>query len=89
MEGQDTAATWRTSLAVPGRSGTVRRRMRRTGASRCRVKTGTIRGVSNLAGVCTTAGGQTVGFAWLMTGVNVWTAHRIQDRMTTLLASYE
>lgn len=89
MERQDTSATWRTSLAVPGRTGTVRRRMRGTGAGRCRVKTGTIRGVSNLVGVCTTAGGQTVGFAWLMSGVNVFTAHRIQDRMTAILASYE
>ena len=89
MESQDTAATWRSSLAVPGRTGTVRRRMRGTGAQRCRVKTGTIRGVSNLAGVCRTAGGSTVAFAWLMTGVNVYTAHRIQDRMTTLLASLE
>ena len=89
MEGQDTSATWRASLAVPGRSGPVRRRMRRTAAGRCRVKTGTIRGVSNLAGVCTTTGGRTVGFAWLMSGVNVWTAHRIQDRMTALLATYQ
>ena len=89
MEGQDTGATWRRSLAVPGRSGTVRRRMRRTGASRCGVKTGTIRGVSNLAGVCTTAGGQTVGFAWLMAGISVYGARRIQDRMTAIVAGYE
>ena len=89
MEGQDTSASWRTSLAVPGRTGTVKRRMRGTGAARCRVKTGTIRGVSNLAGVCATAGGQTVGFAWLMSGVNVYAAHRIQDRMTAIGASYQ
>jgi D-alanyl-D-alanine carboxypeptidase/D-alanyl-D-alanine-endopeptidase (penicillin-binding protein 4) len=88
MEAQDTAATWRTSLAIPGRTGTVRRRMRGTAASRCRVKTGTIRGVSNLAGVCTTAGGRTVAFAWLMSGVSVYGAHRIQDRMTALVARY-
>lgn len=88
MEGQDTSVTWRSSLAVPGRTGTVRRRMRGTAAGRCRVKTGTIRGVSNLAGVCATAGGQTVGFAWLMAGVNVSRAQRIQDRMTAIAASY-
>jgi D-alanyl-D-alanine carboxypeptidase/D-alanyl-D-alanine-endopeptidase (penicillin-binding protein 4) len=89
MESQDTAATWRSSLAVPGRTGTVRRRMRATAAGRCHVKTGTIRGVSNLAGVCTTATGGTVGFAWLMQGVSVWSAQRIQDRMTALVARYD
>ena len=63
--------------------------MRRTAAAgRCRVKTGTIIGVSNLAGVCTTAGGQTVGFAWLMNGVNPYGARAIQDRMTALVARY-
>jgi D-alanyl-D-alanine carboxypeptidase len=58
-------------------------------ASHCHVKTGTIRSVSNLAGVCTTATGRTVAFAWLMQGVGVYGAHRIQDRMTALLARYE
>jgi D-alanyl-D-alanine carboxypeptidase/D-alanyl-D-alanine-endopeptidase (penicillin-binding protein 4) len=88
MDGQDVAATWRSSLAVPGRSGTVSRRMRGTAATRCRVKTGTIRGVSNLAGVCSTATGGGVAFAWLMQGVSTARAHRIQDRMTAALARY-
>jgi serine-type D-Ala-D-Ala carboxypeptidase/endopeptidase (penicillin-binding protein 4) len=89
MDGQDIAATWRSSLAVAGRTGTVRRRMRGTAAQgRCRVKTGTIRGVSNLAGVCTTTGGRNVAFAWLMNGVNTFGARRIQDRMTAALARY-
>jgi serine-type D-Ala-D-Ala carboxypeptidase/endopeptidase (penicillin-binding protein 4) len=89
MEGQDVRASWRQSLAVPGRSGTVRRRMRGTpAAGRCRVKTGTIRAVSTLAGVCTTAAGRTVGFAWLMNGVNPRGARAIQDRMTATLARY-
>ena len=60
---------WRRSLAVAGRTGTVADRMRGTpAAGRCRVKTGTIDGVSNLAGICDTHGG-VVGFAWLMNGV--------------------
>jgi D-alanyl-D-alanine carboxypeptidase len=58
-------------------------------AGRCFVKTGTIRAVSNLAGVCRTTGGETVGFAWLMNGVNPYGARRIQDRMTALLARYD
>jgi serine-type D-Ala-D-Ala carboxypeptidase/endopeptidase (penicillin-binding protein 4) len=89
MNGQEIATTWRTSLAVAGRTGTVKRRMRGTAAQgRCRVKTGTIRSVSNLAGVCTTTGGRTVAFAWLMNGVNPFGARRIQDRMTAALARY-
>jgi D-alanyl-D-alanine carboxypeptidase len=74
-------------MAVPGRSGTVVRRMRGTAARRCSVKTGTLRGVSNLAGVCRTPGGD-VAFAWLMSDVDIAGAHRIQDRMTATLARY-
>jgi serine-type D-Ala-D-Ala carboxypeptidase/endopeptidase (penicillin-binding protein 4) len=89
VEGQPVAATFRSSLAVAGRTGTVRRRMRGTAAQgRCRVKTGTIRGVSNLAGVCTTTGGRVVAFAWLMNGVSPFGARRIQDRMTAAVARY-
>lgn len=88
MAGQEIAPSWTASLAVAGRSGTVSRRMRGTPASgRCHVKTGTIIGVSNLAGVCDTAGGQ-VAFAWLMNGVNPWSARALQDRMTATLAGY-
>ena len=90
MEGQEIAGTWRSSLAVPGRTGTVRRRMRGTPAEgACRVKTGTIRSVSNLAGVCTTRRGRTVAFAWLMQGISYAGARRIQDRMTAVVARYE
>ena len=90
MDGQGDARTWRRSLAVTGRDGTVHRRMRGTAAAgRCRVKTGTLRAVSNLAGVCTTTGGERVAFAWLMNGANTYAARRIQDRMTAMLARYD
>ena len=89
MEDQEVAARWRRSLAVAGRTGTVHDRMRGTpAAGRCRVKTGTIVGVSNLAGICDTHGG-VVGFAWLMNGVSPYAARRVQDRMTAALARYE
>ena len=88
MHAQEVEPTWTSSLAVTGRTGTVRRRMRRTAAAgRCHVKTGTIRAVSNLAGVCDTPAGP-VAFAWLMNGVYVPAAHAIQDRMTATLAAY-
>jgi serine-type D-Ala-D-Ala carboxypeptidase/endopeptidase (penicillin-binding protein 4) len=89
MDAQAIEPTWTQSMAVVGQTGTIRRRMRGTpAAGRCRVKTGTLRYVSNLVGVCRTPGGD-VAFAWLMNGVNIWSAHRVQDRMTVTLARYE
>jgi D-alanyl-D-alanine carboxypeptidase/D-alanyl-D-alanine-endopeptidase (penicillin-binding protein 4) len=77
----------RASLPVPGRTGTLRTRMRGTAAvSHCRAKTGTINFVSALAGYCTTADGHRVAFAFLMSGINVGAARRVQDRMTVALA---
>ena len=60
----------RLSLAVAGKTGTLSDRMRRTTAKgRCRAKTGTLNGVSNLAGYCTSRAGARVAFAFLMNGV--------------------
>jgi D-alanyl-D-alanine carboxypeptidase/D-alanyl-D-alanine-endopeptidase (penicillin-binding protein 4) len=88
VEGES-GAEFRSALAVPGRNGTVRRRMRGTSAAgRCAVKTGTLRTVSALAGVCTTTGGREVGFAWMMNGTYPPAARVVQDRMTTRLARY-
>jgi serine-type D-Ala-D-Ala carboxypeptidase/endopeptidase (penicillin-binding protein 4) len=82
------AAPMRVSLALAGRSGTLSDRMRRSAArGRCRAKTGTLIGVSNLAGYCDAASGARVAFAFLMSS-SVWTAHRLQDRMAGALARY-
>lgn len=78
------------SLPVAGRSGTLSGRMRRTSAeSRCRAKTGTLTGVSALAGYCTTTSGTRVAFAFLMNGVSAYSARQAQDRMAAALAAYE
>jgi D-alanyl-D-alanine carboxypeptidase/D-alanyl-D-alanine-endopeptidase (penicillin-binding protein 4) len=77
------------SLGVAGRSGTIARRMRGTAAAgRCRAKTGTLNGVSALAGYCDSRGGGHTAFAFLMNGVTVWGAHPLQDRMAATLARY-
>jgi serine-type D-Ala-D-Ala carboxypeptidase/endopeptidase (penicillin-binding protein 4) len=77
------------SLPLAGKSGTLDKRMRRTAASgRCRAKTGTLAGVSALAGYCKTRSGKRAVFALLMNGVNVWTARHIQDRIAAAIASY-
>jgi serine-type D-Ala-D-Ala carboxypeptidase/endopeptidase (penicillin-binding protein 4) len=76
------------SLAVAGRSGTLARRMRHTAAQgNCYAKTGTLNGVSALSGYCF-RGEDPVVFSVLMTRVDIGRAHRVQDRMTALIARY-
>ena len=87
MAGGEHSEPFLDSLAVTGRSGTVQYRMR-TGAAagRCQVKTGTLRDVANLAGICRTAGGERVAFSILMNGIYPSTARTLQDRMVTSIA---
>jgi D-alanyl-D-alanine carboxypeptidase/D-alanyl-D-alanine-endopeptidase (penicillin-binding protein 4) len=81
--------TFRDSLAVVGRSGTVRYRMRGSAAQdHCQTKTGTINVVSALAGYCTARNGHTLAFAFLMSNVNVYSARVAQDRMAATIAAY-
>jgi serine-type D-Ala-D-Ala carboxypeptidase/endopeptidase (penicillin-binding protein 4) len=86
---EEVGPAFESSLAVAGRTGTVRRRMRGTPAQdRCRTKTGTLRAVSALAGYCVTTAGRTVAFAMLMSTRNITRAHVLQDRMTAAIATY-
>jgi D-alanyl-D-alanine carboxypeptidase/D-alanyl-D-alanine-endopeptidase (penicillin-binding protein 4) len=90
MHGQKVAGAFEGSLAVAGRTGTIRRRMRGTAAQdRCRGKTGTLIGVSALAGLCDSAGGHTVAFAMLMNRTSVARAHGVQDRVAAAIARYD
>jgi serine-type D-Ala-D-Ala carboxypeptidase/endopeptidase (penicillin-binding protein 4) len=77
-------------LALTGREGTVADRMRGTPAyGRCRTKTGTITGVSNLSGYCFNRSGRIMAFSILMNGVaDVGYAHLEQDRIAGLVAGY-
>ena len=88
IDGTGLGRPLRVSLAVAGRSGTLADRMRGTAAqSRCRAKTGTLNGISNLAGYCTSGSGARTAFAILMSG-SVWSAHPLQNRMAAVLARY-
>lgn len=79
----------RGDLAVAGRSGTLADRMRHTpAAGRCQAKTGTLIGVSNLAGYCTARNGHTVAFAFFDDNIETLRAHTIQDAMAITLARY-
>jgi D-alanyl-D-alanine carboxypeptidase/D-alanyl-D-alanine-endopeptidase (penicillin-binding protein 4) len=90
MHHQEIAGSFEESLAVAGRTGTIRKRMRGTPAQdRCRAKTGTLIGVSSLAGVCTAVGGHTIAFAMLMNRAGISRAHSVQDRITTAIARYD
>ncbi len=81
--------TLRADLAQAGRTGTLAERMRGTAAEgRCEGKTGTLTGVSNLAGYCTAADGDELAFAFFNDGISTETAHTLQDNMAITLANY-
>jgi serine-type D-Ala-D-Ala carboxypeptidase/endopeptidase (penicillin-binding protein 4) len=78
------------SLALAGREGTVADRMDGTAAEgRCRVKTGTLTGVSALSGYCFNRSGRTMIFSILMGSVrDLGLAHLEQDRIAAAVAGY-
>lgn len=77
-------------LALTGQEGTVASRTEGTAAyGRCRTKTGTISGVSNLSGYCFNRSGRVMAFSILMAGVgNLSLAHLNQDRIAASVAGY-
>jgi D-alanyl-D-alanine carboxypeptidase/D-alanyl-D-alanine-endopeptidase (penicillin-binding protein 4) len=77
-------------LALTGQEGTVASRTEGTAAyGRCRTKTGTISGVSNLSGYCFNRSGRVMAFSILMSGVgNLSLAHLNQDRIAATVAGY-
>ncbi|MEA2425597.1 MAG: hypothetical protein QOH13_2007, partial [Thermoleophilaceae bacterium] len=77
------------SLPIAGVDGTIYDRMRTGPAKRnCRAKTGSLTCVSALSGFCTTRSGRTVAFSFLMNGLSVSYARRIQDRMAQTIAGW-
>jgi D-alanyl-D-alanine carboxypeptidase/D-alanyl-D-alanine-endopeptidase (penicillin-binding protein 4) len=77
-------------LALAGHEGTVADRMHGTAADgRCRTKTGTLTGVSNLSGYCFNRDGRVMIFSILMGSVrDLGLAHAEQDRIAAAVASY-
>jgi serine-type D-Ala-D-Ala carboxypeptidase/endopeptidase (penicillin-binding protein 4) len=87
MDNQDQALSWRASLPIAGRTGTLRSRMRGTAAAgRCQAKTGTLIGVSALSGYCTTTGGRNVAFSFIENQVCNYCAKAVEDRMVSAIA---
>jgi D-alanyl-D-alanine carboxypeptidase/D-alanyl-D-alanine-endopeptidase (penicillin-binding protein 4) len=81
--------TLRKDLAIAGETGTLSERMRDTpAAGHCQAKTGTLTGVSNLAGYCQAANGNILAFAFFDDGIETGEAHTIQDNMAITIARY-
>jgi D-alanyl-D-alanine carboxypeptidase/D-alanyl-D-alanine-endopeptidase (penicillin-binding protein 4) len=90
LDASPLSASFEASLPVAGRTGTLETRLRRSPAQdACRAKTGSLIGVSALAGYCTTRTGARVAFAILMNRVSVPFARALQDRMVTAIAGYD
>jgi D-alanyl-D-alanine carboxypeptidase/D-alanyl-D-alanine-endopeptidase (penicillin-binding protein 4) len=77
-------------LAVAGHEGTTAGRMKGTPAyGRCRLKTGTLTGVSNLSGYCFNKSGRVMAFSTLMGSVgSTEFAHVYQDKIAGAVAGY-
>ena len=87
MDAADVGPTFRASLAIAGRTGTVKGRMRGTpAAERCRAKTGTLRSVSALAGYCRTAGGRDIAFALMFNRASTYVEKAREDRIVSAIA---
>ncbi len=78
----------RESLPVPGRSGTLSRRVVAPAArDGCVGKTGSLIGVFNLAGYCTAPDGHLLAYAIFMDGPDTITQRNAQDGMLSAMAT--
>ncbi|MEO8431574.1 MAG: D-alanyl-D-alanine carboxypeptidase/D-alanyl-D-alanine-endopeptidase [Acidobacteriota bacterium] len=86
------AAAWKTTMAFSGETdGTLRHRFRDPDLrGRILAKTGTIKGVSTLAGYVTAMSGKSYAFAILLNGRTVWDggSHAYQDRILRSLIKF-
>ncbi len=78
------------SLPIAGVDGTLKDRMKRTkGRNNVRAKTGTLSGISSLAGYLTTDSGSTLCFSIINQGIRrAAPAKAFQDKVCTLLCGY-
>jgi D-alanyl-D-alanine carboxypeptidase/D-alanyl-D-alanine-endopeptidase (penicillin-binding protein 4) len=90
MRGDPAGDEFIQDLALAGHEGTVADRMHGTAAyGRCRTKTGTLTGVSNLSGYCFNRDGKLMIFSVLMGSVSdLSLAHTEQDLIAAEIASY-
>ena len=79
------------TLPIAGVDGTLKDRMKKTSAQgNVRAKTGTVTGISSLAGYCTAANGHQLCFAIINQGIMRAAAGKaFQDRVCKVLCDYE
>ncbi len=90
MREQEVGDEFIQDLPLTGAEGTVRNRTHGSAANRrCRVKTGTLTGVSTLSGYCFNKSGRVMAFSILMGSVgSLGSAHLAQDRIAATVARY-
>lgn len=91
MSRQPNGLAWRQTLAVSGETeGTLRHRFREPEIrGKVFAKTGTINGVSTLAGYVTANSGKTYAFAILLNGRGGdWACHEFQDRLVRSIVKF-
>lgn len=77
------------TMAIGGVDGTIRGRMRGTlAAGNVRAKTGTLNGVTALAGYVTTRDGEMLAFDITMNSARVHNGRHVQDKIAAALASF-
>lgn len=86
---QPWAQEYRSTLAVAGNDGTIRKRLVGTyAANNVNAKTGTLRNVSALSGYVTTRDGEPLAFAFISNGNSVSAFKYTEDMAALLLASF-
>jgi D-alanyl-D-alanine carboxypeptidase/D-alanyl-D-alanine-endopeptidase (penicillin-binding protein 4) len=89
LQGKTIDGELRRSLPVVGESGTVQRIAANTAArGACIAKTGTLNGVTNLAGWCHSRGGKLLAFALFIDGPPNWRALPMLSAMVTSIARF-
>jgi D-alanyl-D-alanine carboxypeptidase/D-alanyl-D-alanine-endopeptidase (penicillin-binding protein 4) len=90
MNGRRTGGTYLRSLAEPGESGTLARRLMALNG-RLHAKTGYIAGASALSGYVETQGKRLLAFSVLVNGFrsSLWSVKAFQDKVCLTIAKYE
>lgn len=89
ISAQPWAQEFKTTLAVAGTDGTIRRRLTGTyAANNVHAKTGTLRNVSALAGYVTTLDGEPLAFSFISNGNSVSQYKYTEDMAALILATF-
>jgi D-alanyl-D-alanine carboxypeptidase/D-alanyl-D-alanine-endopeptidase (penicillin-binding protein 4) len=87
LYGTDTGRELDATLPIVGVDGTAKTIAKETAAQgRCIAKTGTLNGVTNLAGYCHSRGGKQLAFVLFVDGPSNWSALQLESKMISAIA---